>query len=118
MAELTEHVSNVRTQLALLATNVADRLDEMDEAIGVSTEPTATGDATEDGEVDVLPDNGEDEDVESFRLDDEEGTDDDEDQSEGEADDGAPDDGAPDESDDKAEDEALDEARDEAQAEE
>jgi cell division initiation protein len=34
MVELTSHVSGVRTQLAVLATAVADRLDEMDEAIG------------------------------------------------------------------------------------
>lgn len=35
MALLTEHVSGVRSQLAVLATAVADRLDEMDEAIGL-----------------------------------------------------------------------------------
>ncbi len=34
MAELTAHVAGVRTRLAVLATAVADRLDEMDEAIG------------------------------------------------------------------------------------
>ena len=34
MAELASHVAGVRTQLALLATVVADRLDEMDVSIG------------------------------------------------------------------------------------
>jgi cell division initiation protein len=34
MAELTHHVAGVRTQLAVLATVVADRLDEMDQSIG------------------------------------------------------------------------------------
>ncbi len=33
MAELTHHVAGVRTQLAVLATVVADRLDEMDQSI-------------------------------------------------------------------------------------
>jgi cell division initiation protein len=33
MTELSQHVSSVRTQLAVLATAVADRLDEMDESI-------------------------------------------------------------------------------------
>lgn len=33
MAELKDHVSNIRTQLAVLATAVADRLDEMDQTI-------------------------------------------------------------------------------------
>ncbi len=102
MAELTEHVSNVRTQLAMLATNVADRLDEMDETIGISTGPTATGDAPEDVEVDSLSDDGEDDDVESFSLDDEEGTDDDdvrddEDEGDGETEDEVPTDESDDE---------------------
>ncbi len=35
MSLLTEHVAGVRAQLAVLATAVADRLDEMDEAIGL-----------------------------------------------------------------------------------
>ncbi|MEE8407702.1 MAG: DivIVA domain-containing protein [Acidimicrobiia bacterium] len=34
MADLDRHVGSVRNQLAVLATEVADRLDEMDEAIG------------------------------------------------------------------------------------
>jgi cell division initiation protein len=34
MADLGRHVGSVRNQLAVLATEVADRLDEMDEAIG------------------------------------------------------------------------------------
>lgn len=34
MAELTEHVAGVRSRLAVLATAVANRLDDMDEAIG------------------------------------------------------------------------------------
>lgn len=35
MSLLTEHVAGVRAQLAVLATAVADRLDEMDETIGL-----------------------------------------------------------------------------------
>lgn len=64
MAELTGHVSNVRTQLAVLATAVADRLDEMDQTIIGSVEPTATGDVS--GEDDTLVDL--DEEVETFDL--------------------------------------------------
>ena len=48
MAELTDHVSNVRKQLALLATSVADRLDEMDQSIGGSLESTEPTDSFED----------------------------------------------------------------------
>ena len=71
MAELTRHVSDVRTQLALLATTVADSLDEMDLAIGGQTEPTVTGDVDNDeGDANDLPDD--DEEVESFDLDDQE----------------------------------------------
>jgi cell division initiation protein len=60
MAELTRHVTGVRTQLAVLATAVADRLDEMDGTIGDSasidmeTDPsegeTAEDDQPEDKE--------------------------------------------------------------------
>lgn len=63
MAELTEHVAGVRSRLAVLATAVANRLDEMDEAI--ESEPgelsdtdladTETGIAGGDGE-DVIED--------------------------------------------------------------
>jgi len=35
MDQLARHVAGVRNQLAVLATDVADRLDEMDESIGV-----------------------------------------------------------------------------------
>jgi cell division initiation protein len=45
MAELTEHVAGVRSRLAVLATAVANRLDEMDEAIG--SEPGELSDLDE-----------------------------------------------------------------------
>jgi cell division initiation protein len=38
MAEMTDRVTGIRTQLAALATSVADKLDEMDSAIGISDE--------------------------------------------------------------------------------
>jgi cell division initiation protein len=87
MAELTEHVSNVRTQLALLATTVADRLDEMDLTIGGEAESTATGEVAEDADEidDVLDD---DPDVESFNLDDENTSDEGDDVANGADDDG------------------------------
>lgn len=44
MSMLTEHVSGVRARLAVLATAVADRLDEMDEAIGVPDGLSGDGD--------------------------------------------------------------------------
>lgn len=73
MAELTEHVSNVRTQLAVLATIVADRLDEMDRTIGGAIESSASGDV-----VDGVNDDGafSDDDLESFSLDDDATSDD------------------------------------------
>ena len=47
MQELTQHVASVRTQLAVLAAAVADRLDEMDEALG--SDPSTEEDETDDG---------------------------------------------------------------------
>jgi cell division initiation protein len=44
MAELTTRVAGVRTQLALLATAVADRLDEMDSAVSSVVEVDGHGD--------------------------------------------------------------------------
>ena len=58
MAELTDHVSNVRTQLANLATSVADRLDEMDQAIGGSFE-SPEGGAAADGDDETPAENEE-----------------------------------------------------------
>jgi cell division initiation protein len=52
MADLGSHVGSVRKQLAMLATEVADRLDEMDEAIG--------GQDTEDHELEFSEDVEED----------------------------------------------------------
>ena len=52
MTELTHHVAGVRTQLAVLATEVADRLDEMDDSIG--------GHHQTDQDLDISPDDGED----------------------------------------------------------
>ncbi|MCH8971316.1 MAG: DivIVA domain-containing protein [Acidobacteria bacterium] len=51
MTELTHHVAGVRTQLAVLATEVADRLDEMDDSIG--------GHHQTDQDLDISPDDGE-----------------------------------------------------------
>lgn len=48
MAELTRHVSGVRNQLAVLATAVADRLDEMDEAISGQGQIGQDSDTDED----------------------------------------------------------------------
>lgn len=50
MTELTEHVAGVRSRLAVLATAVANRLDEMDEAI--DSEPGELGE-TDLGETDL-----------------------------------------------------------------
>ena len=52
MAELTTHVSGVRRQLAVLATAVADRLDEMDEAIGNNGEIDSQAELSLDAMVD------------------------------------------------------------------
>lgn len=49
MKLLTEHVAGVRSQLAVLATAVADRLDEMDETIGI---PEGLSDADESDSAD------------------------------------------------------------------
>ena len=48
MSLLTEHVAGVRSQLAVLATAVADRLDEMDETIGLPEGMSADEDAAGD----------------------------------------------------------------------
>lgn len=45
---LTEHVAGVRSQLAVLATAVADRLDEMDETIGLPDGMSSDDNAAED----------------------------------------------------------------------
>lgn len=42
MAQLTDRVSHVRRELAVLATAVADGLDQMDEAIEAAARPTST----------------------------------------------------------------------------
>lgn len=58
MAELTTRVSDVRNKLAVLATAVADRLDEMDDTIastlaeGDGAELTISPDAAENGDAD------------------------------------------------------------------
>lgn len=57
IAELSERVAGVRTQLALLATSVADRLDEMDESLKM---PEGDG----SGDVDGIEGSGESDDVE------------------------------------------------------
>ena len=44
MAELTERVGGVRTQLAVLATAVADKLDEMESAVSTVVEAGVLGD--------------------------------------------------------------------------
>ncbi len=48
MRELSEHVANIRTQLALLATAVADKLDEMDALIASDTAGSGQASGTED----------------------------------------------------------------------
>lgn len=57
MQVLSEHVSNIRTQLALLATAVADKLDEMDALIAgevaESGQASGTGGWDEDAEATV-----------------------------------------------------------------
>ncbi len=70
MTELTRHVAGVRTQLAELATVVADRLDEMDDSIG--------GHNQTDQDLDVSPEADEDSaDVaNSYVIDDDSGEDD------------------------------------------
>lgn len=71
IAELAHYVAGVRTQLAVLATAVADRLDEMDSALGSGTQDDdASGfdDASDEQEPDeavLLVDDEEDGDVES-----------------------------------------------------
>jgi len=72
MAELTDHVSNVRNQLAILATAVADRLDEMDQTINGASEPTATGEFTQEDDTLAV----DDEEVETFDLGEADDTDD------------------------------------------
>ena len=54
MEELSRHVAQVRNQLALLATAVADRLDEMDDAIesDAGTDGEAGGEESSDDEQD------------------------------------------------------------------
>ena len=52
MADLGRHVASVRNQLAMLATVVADRLDEMDEAIGGEDRADHDLDFSEDVEED------------------------------------------------------------------
>lgn len=67
MAELAEHVAGVRSKLAVLATTVADRLDEMD--VVISSQP---GSSTESEEVPETEDEAEDvvvDAVEEFTLD-------------------------------------------------
>lgn len=73
MVELSQHVAGVRTQLALLATAVADRLDEMDEALNSeSGEPQGATDddeaASNDGfgEADSMADADDDDGEEVF----------------------------------------------------
>jgi cell division initiation protein len=52
MAELSERVAGVRAQLAVLATSVADRLDEMDESLRMPPDEMAEGaDESNDGEL-------------------------------------------------------------------
>ncbi|MGB7859974.1 MAG: DivIVA domain-containing protein [Acidimicrobiia bacterium] len=53
MAELSDHVSNVRTQLAMLATAVADRLDEMDQTIDGTTPAETEGTVVETADADL-----------------------------------------------------------------
>ena len=52
MADLGRLVGSVRNQLAMLATEVADRLDEMDDAIGGEDEEDQDLELSEDGEED------------------------------------------------------------------
>lgn len=78
MAELASHVGSVRTQLAVLATVVADRLDEMDESIGGQDQTDQDSDvsydieeATDDGSgADFVDDEEEVEDEEDDEPDD------------------------------------------------
>lgn len=85
MAKLAEHVAGVRSQLALLATTVADGLDEMDAVISSRPESsTGTDDHDDEGEdpEDVVVDA-----VEEFTLEDsdekEPGDEEDDDQTDG-----------------------------------
>ncbi len=70
MAELAGHVAGVRTQLAVLASVVADRLDEMDDSIG--------GHHQTDQDLDVSPEADEDSSdlANSYVIDDDSGDDD------------------------------------------
>ncbi|MCH7899791.1 MAG: DivIVA domain-containing protein [Acidobacteria bacterium] len=70
MTELTHHVAGVRTQLAVLAAVVADRLDEMDDSIG--------GHHQTDQDLDVSPEADEDSSdlANSYVIDDDSGDDD------------------------------------------
>jgi cell division initiation protein len=71
MAELTHHVAGVRTQLAALATVVADRLDEMDQSIGdhqqtdqdLDLAHEADEDSADDANTQVVDDDSGDEDT-------------------------------------------------------
>lgn len=70
MAELTHHVAGVRTQLAVLATVVADRLDEMDQSIGhqeadqdLDVANDADEDSTDGANTDVIDDDSGDDDT-------------------------------------------------------
>jgi cell division initiation protein len=50
MKMLSEHISNIRTQLALLATAVADKLDEMDALIAAESAGSGLAIETEDSD--------------------------------------------------------------------
>ena len=54
MADMTGLVAGVRTQLAVLATTVADKLDEMDAAVADVRGKVAGGAVAEDGDDDTL----------------------------------------------------------------
>ena len=60
MAELSRHVASVRHRLAVLATAVADRLDEMDETLVNQVDGTES--ASDDSEGDDVYDNSDAED--------------------------------------------------------
>lgn len=83
MAELAGHVAGVRSQLAFLATAVADRLDEMDAAIGsqpgsldqpversIEEEEGAPGELEAEDTDDAVETPSDDDGVEEFALDD------------------------------------------------